>query len=195
MNKLFDKENAVTVITSDRVMYKLFDKENVVTVITSDRVKVGDKGYFGNCIYELEEAVKGKKLASIEEIREGRADCYCFLNSTDQHVYELFLPEDKVNLDALNFRPLKNIKELFAFMMPAYNATNNYTTDEMISMLLGRRYVIKDKTDGTVRYHVVNFLSVSAHGTVILDYFDLKFLFENYEFKRGDTFVPFGVKE
>lgn len=175
-------------------MNKLFDKENVVTIITSDRVKVGDKGYFGNCIYELEEAIKGKKLASIEEICAGRVNCYCFSSSTDQYIYELFLPEDKVNLDALNFRPLKNIEELFTFMMPVHNATN-YTTDEMISMLLGRHYVIKDKTDGTVRYHVVNFLSVTANGTVILDYFDLKSLFEDYQFKRGDTFVPFGVKE
>ena len=46
---------------------KLFNKEDILTIITADKAKIGDKGYFGNCIYELEEAIKGKKIDLIDD--------------------------------------------------------------------------------------------------------------------------------
>jgi hypothetical protein len=168
---------------------KLFNKADVLTAITCNRAKIGDKGYFGNSFFAIEKAIKEHRISEISQINQDMV--VCFMDSSDGFGYGLFLPENK---NAKIFRALKNVDELFDFMLPDC-AGADYTTDEKVEKLLGQRYTIKDKIDGTLKQHIVSFLNTSADGTLLLDFVDLGFLFENYEFKKGDIFVPFGIEE
>lgn len=168
---------------------ELFNKEDVLTVITCNRAKIGDKGYFGNSFFAIEKAIKEHRISEISQIKQDML--VCFMDSSDGYGYGLFLPENK---HAKIFRALKNVDELFDFMLPDC-ADADYTTDEKVEKLLGQRYTIKDKNDGTLKQHILSFLNIRTDGTLLLDFIDLDSLFENYEFKKGDKFVPFGIEE
>lgn len=173
-------------------MTDLFDKTDVLTVLTLDKVKAGDEGYLGDCLGELNRKIKNGYIQPITSIDQSNYILHPFKNGNTN--YALFLPANKVKKKEPVYRPLKNIDELFDFMLPDC-AGADYTTDEKVEKLLGQRYTIKDKIDGTLKQHIVSFLDTPADGTLLLDFVDLKFLFENYEFKRGDKFVPFGIEE
>lgn len=169
-------------------MTDLFDKKDILTGVTVDQAVIDAKGFFGDSLRDLINTVERNNVRTLSYI--DKFDAYCFTNDAEQH-YTLFLPLDKVKKPT--FRALKNIDELFSFMMPDIN-DRKYTTDQKIDVLLGHHYVLKNKDDGTIRYYTVHFLSISACGTVILDDFDLMYLFDKYEYRKGDSFVPFGVE-
>lgn len=170
-------------------MTELFNKQDVLTLLTADEDIIGTEGYFGDSIRDLIKNIEMDDVKTLVDIAED--DGYCFGTSSKMH-YLFFLPKDKVKKPI--YRALEDINELFAFMMPDF-ADKKYTTDEKIDMLLGLHYALKDTADGTIRYYTVNFLSISAYGTVILDDFDLTYLFDKYKYRKGDKFVPFGIKK
>ena len=172
-------------------MSALFNKKDVLTGITADKAVVGMKGFFGDSLYVLNDKIKRNDVRTLTDINVNCA--YCFEVENNQY-RAFFLPADKVKRKEITYRPLRSINELFDFMLPDY-AGADYTTDEKVEKLLGQRYTIKNKIDGTLKQNIVSFLDTPADGTLLLDFVDLDFLFENYEFKRGDKFVPFGVKE
>lgn len=170
---------------------ELFNKADVLTEITCNRAKIGDKGYFGDSLPKLIDNIKRNDVRTLTDIIE--TILYCFEVENNQY-RAFFLPIDKVKCKEITYRPLRSIDELFDFMLPDY-AGADYTTDEKVEKLLGQRYTIKNKIDGTLKQHIVSFLNTSADGTLLLDFIDLDSLFENYEFKKGDKFVPFGIEE
>lgn len=165
----------------------LFDKADVITCITADKAVVGTKGYFGDCLQGLITAVEHNNVQALLAVYE--TEVYCFKNEHGQN-YNCFLPANKVR--KTTYRPIKNIKELFAFMMAD---GNEYSEEKMVDTLMGQRYVLKSKLNNAIKYHTVNSLYIESDGMVTLDYLDLDDLFDYYEFKKGDKFVPFGVKE
>lgn len=172
-------------------MSELFNKEDVLTGVTSEKAVVGAMGFFGDSLPELIDNIKRNDVRTLTDIIE--TTLYCFEVENNQY-RAFFLPVDKVKRNEITYRPLRSIDELFDFMLPDY-AGADYMTDEKVEKLLGQRYTIKNKIDGTLKQHIVSFLDTPADGTLLLDFVDLKFLFENYEFKKGDKFVPFGIEE
>lgn len=171
---------------------ELFDKEDVISWSDCSEAKLSEKGYFGYSLQDLEQDIKTKKPRRLCEINEDSANPFKADAGGAWAWYPFFLPV--YGAKEPTYRPLQSISELFAFMMPEY-ADKGYTTDDMIDLLLGQHYTLKDKDDGTIRYYAVNFLSVSAFGTIILDDFDLTYLFDKYEYRKGDEFIPFGIGE
>ena len=171
-------------------MRALFNKKDVLTGITADQAVKGDKGYFGSSLRTIDYNVERNNVHRLCAINVDETSCFTDEEGLD---YLFFLPAGKVKKEP-TYRSIKTIDELFDFMLPDYDG-DSYTTDEKIEKLLGQRYTIKDKIDGTLKQHIVSFLDIPADGTLLLDFVDLKFLFENYEFKRGDKFIPFGIKE
>lgn len=172
-------------------MSVLFNKKDVLTGITADQAVKGDKGYFGGSLRTITYNVEQDNVHRLCAINEDETSCFTDEEGLD---YLFFLPIDKVKRKEITYRSLRSIDELFDFMLPDY-AGADYTTDEKVEKLLGQRYTIKNKIDGTLKQHIVSFLDTPADGTLLLDFVDLKFLFENYEFKKGDKFVPFGIEE
>lgn len=173
-------------------MTELFNKEDILTILTADKAKIGDKGYFGDTLEDIKDSVECGKIYSLVWIDNKNLSVYSFKNDFFDDNFALFLPADKVK--KLTYRALENIDELFSFMLPDFDG-KKYTTDEKIDMLLGLHYALKDKDDGTIRYYTVHFLGISDYGTIILNDFDLMYLFERYEYRKGDEFVPFGVEK
>lgn len=168
---------------------KLFNKEDVLTGITADQAVVGTKGFFGDSLPALIDNIKRNDVRTLTDIIKNTL--YCFEVENNQY-RAFFLPGERVMVPT--YRPLRSIDELFDFMLPDY-AGADYTTDEKVEKLLGQRYTIKNKIDGTLKQHILSFLNIRTDGTLLLDFVDLDSLFENYEFKRGDKFVPFGIEE
>jgi hypothetical protein len=172
-------------------MSDLFDKRDILTGITADQAVKGDKGYFGGCLRTIAYNVEQDNVHRLCAINEDETSCFIDEEGLD---YLFFLPIDKVKRKKITYRHLRSIDELFDFILPDC-AGADYTTDEKVEKLLGQHYTIKNKIDGTLKQHIVSFLNTPADGTLLLDFVDLKFLFENYEFKKGDKFVPFGIEE
>lgn len=174
-------------------MTNLFDKTDVFTIVTAEQVKVGDKGYFGNSWLDLQNAIKNNYLASISTIFTGRCDC--FMNNAESTIYGLFLPEDKVKNKVKEpvYRPIKTIDELFNFLIPDFEAVS-YDTYEKAVLTLLRIYELKSKQTGNICYRRFSQLYLSDN-YIRLDEYNLEHLFNNFEIKKDDEFVPFGIKE
>lgn len=170
-------------------MTNLFDKTDVFTVVAAEQVKVGDRGYFGNSWLDLQEAIKNNYLASISTIFPGRCDC--FMNNIEKTVYGLFLPEDKVKDKEPVYRPIKNIDELFSFLVPGLDTDCDIS--EKVKLILSRIYELRGKHTGYLYYRTFTRICLTDND-IRLDEGSLKYIFENYEIKRDGEFVPFGIK-
>lgn len=66
-----------------------FDKNKILTVVTADQAKVGQKGWFGNNMFELEDQVKNVPSSKLTTL------CYGFMKAFEKDkglVHYLFYP-------------------------------------------------------------------------------------------------------
>lgn len=172
-------------------MAGLFDAKDVKSWSNCSEIKIGEQGYFGYDLQDLERDIKTKKPRKISEINKDsgnpfRADAKCW------SWYAFFLPVDKVRNST--YRPLKTFDELFSFLMPNNDEKD---TDRKAELLLGKVYRLKEKITGDVCYryiHSIN-LSVNCKYAILINGLDLDYLFDKYEIKKNGKWVPFGVIE
>lgn len=175
-------------------MNNLFDKSDVFTVVTAEQAKVGDRGYFGNSFLDLQDAIKNNYLANIATIFPGRCDC--FMNNTENTIYGLFLPLDKVNKKIQTYRPFYSLDELFDFFYPPKDDV--YNQIEKAEILLGKKIILKRKGIDQIKVMTiadVDFrIGSSDSSNVYLNGFTLDYLFNVYEIEKESEWVPFGIK-
>lgn len=174
-----------------------FNKEDILTGVTVDKAVLGTKGFFGNSIDDLVSKIKRNAITTLSNI--SRVDGYCFMNEFERH-YTLFLPLDKVNKPSC--RQLNNIDELFDFLMQDFDtndicdqAKNKAEIDryEKAKILIGKKITLRSKEDGLICVMQIQDVCFLNELKTFLNGKSLENLFEDYEFRRGDTFVPFGV--
>lgn len=159
-------------------MDKLFDKKDVKSWTTCSEVRISEEGYFGYNLLDLEYRIKNenpKKLSGINAI-----SAHTF--KAEGAWYPFFLPIYNVKK---TYRPLKTFDELFNFLMP-----NN---DEKAELLLGKVYQLKQKSTGDVCYRYFHSINLSEDA-VLINGFDLEYLFDKYEIKKNGKWVPFGIE-
>ena len=173
-------------------MTDLFNTKDLLTVATVEQAKVGTKGYFGDNLSNLIEKVRQGKVETLTDVMPNEA--YCFGVNEDSN-YIFFLPEDKVKKKVKEpvYRPIKTIDELFNFLIPAFDA-DTYNTYEKVDVTLLKTYELKDKLTGNICYRRFSQIYLSDN-YIRLDEYNLEHLFENYEIKINDEFVPFGILE
>lgn len=174
-------------------MTKLFNKEDILTVLTTDKAKIGDKGYFGDNLRQLNYNVVHDEVHSLVWIDNENPSVYSFKNDLFEDCFALFLPADKVKNKKPTYRPLKNIDELFSFLMPdiGNQKINKYKKAEL---LLGKKITLRRKDDNFIKVMVITDIDFYDKD-IFLNGNLLEYLFVNYEIKIDDEFVPFGILE
>ena len=188
-------------------MDKLFDKNDVITLLTREHVKIGDKGYFGDSLKDLDTNVKRGEVHVLAKIYDEDYTMYPFKGDHHAHCFSLFLPADKVK-KAHTYRPIANLNELLVFLVPdldisvvCHSAGNNNEISryEKAKLLLGKQITISEKQSAFTTVLIidrVDFYGDSDTGDAIhINGSTLNFLFENYEILIDGEWVPFGVRD
>lgn len=182
-------------------MTDLFNKKDILTIATADQAEVGTKGYFGDNLNTLIEKVK---LGRVEILTDVIPDVtYCFQTNNALH-HAFFLPIDKVEKP---YRALESFEELFDFLMPNCDRNHLYDVDgkkvnfdqcEKAKVLIGTKIVLKDKILKRIRVMVIQSVEFSEdsddNSNVYLNCFSLNELFNTYEIRIKDEWVPFGIE-
>ena len=177
-------------------MNDLFNRKDILTIATADKAVIGTKGFFGDNLNNIIDAVKQNKIRTLSYV--DMLATYNFWSNEEMN-YMFFLPLDKVNKvnNVKNkepvYRPIKNIDELFSFLIPNFDA-DIHNTYEKVDLTLRRMYELKDKLTGNICYRRFSQIYLSDN-YIRLDEYNLEHLFENYEIKINDEFVPFGILE
>lgn len=172
-------------------MNDLFNRKDILTIATADKAVIGTKGFFGDNLKEIIDAVKQNKIRTLSDV--DMLATYNFWSNEEMN-YMFFLPADKVKNKEPVYRPIKTIDELFNFLIPDFDAVS-YDTYEKAELALRRMYELKSKQTGNICYRRFSQLCLTKEGDIILDGRDLKHFFENYEIKKDGEFVPFDIME
>lgn len=172
-------------------MDKLFDSKDILTVATADQAVVGTNGYFGDNLSDLIEKVRQGKVETLTDVIPDVT--YCFESNNDLH-YVFFLPADRVKNEVKEpvYRPIKTIDELFRFLVPSFTA--DYNTFDKVDIIFSSVFELKGKNSGYTYYRKFSRI-YSTNNAIVLDDCSLDYYFQNYEIKKDDEFVPFGIKE
>ena len=199
MTDLFNNEDVLTLLTADQAvistkgyfgdnLHDLINNEDVLTLLTADQAVISTKGYFGDNLHDLINAIKHSSIKTLLEVDD---TTFCFKCDDDLY-YAFFLPIDKVKNKEPTYRPLKNIDELFNFLIPDIDV--DCDTFEKVKCILCRIYELKGKQTGYIYYKTFTRILLSDDN-IRLDECTLEHFFENYEIKKDGEFVPFGILE
>lgn len=186
---------------------KLFNKEDILTSLTTNKAKIGDKGYFGSNLKDIETSVEYGDVHSLVKIYDEDSILYPFEGDHTVHHFALFLPADKVKNKEPTYRPFNNIEELLDFLMPDFDADdacdqagNKVEIDkyEKAKILLGKKITLKKKENNFVKVITINevgFYGNDENNDIYLNFSLVCELFYYYEILINGEWVPFGVKE
>lgn len=173
-------------------MDKLFDSKDILTVATADQAVVGTNGYFGDNLSNLIADVRQGKVETLTDVTPDVT--YCFESNNDLN-YMFFLPVDKAIKKFNMYRPFNSIDELFNLFYSS-SSDSVYSQAEKAEVLLGKKIVLKNRYDGSIKAIVIYDIDFNGTGSdVIVNSLSLIYLFNNFEIKKDDEFVPFGIKD
>lgn len=190
-------------------MDKLFDKNDVITLLTREHVKIGDKGYFGDSLKDLDTNVKRGEVHVLAKIYDEDYTMYPFKGDHHANCFALFLPADKVKKShTYTYRPFANLVELLVFLVPDLDISvvcdsagnnNEISRYEKAKLLLGKKITLREKQGAytnVVIIQSVDFYGDSDAGEDIhINNNPLNFMFEAYKILIDGEWVPFGVRD
>ncbi len=125
---------------SKRRLKMNFDIKDVKSWANRHDVKVGDQGYFGKKISDLDD-MKDTGYSEIERIHDNQADCFLATAFCDD--FSFFLPLNAVKEDKLEkYRPFKDLYEFYQFLSFNSRITKEDFTQ---NMLLGLYFTCREK--------------------------------------------------
>lgn len=172
-------------------MNGLFDVKDLLTVATANQAEINTKGYFGDNLSNLIEKVRQGKVEILADVIPDVT--YCFKSNNDLH-YVFFLPVDRVEKP---YRALKNIDELFSFLMPD-TENQNIDRHQKAQLLLGEQITLRRKEDNFIKVitiHEIDFYDNDDSEDSYLNIYLVNELFHYYEILIDGEWQPFGVKE
>ena len=173
-------------------MDKLFDSKDILTVATADQAVVGTNGYFCDGLQSLAIKIRQSDIGTLASVNAN--ETYCF-KSNNGVSYMFFLPVAKATKKFNMYRPFNSIDELFNLFY-SYSSDSVYSQAEKAEVLLGKKIVLKNRYDGSIKAIVIYDIDFNGTGSdVIVNSLSLIYLFNNFEIKKDDEFVPFGIKE
>lgn len=173
-------------------MDKLFDSKDILTVATADKAVIGTKGFFGDNLSNL---ITDVKQGKVETLTDATPDVtYCFESNNDLN-YMFFLPADRVKNKVKEpvYRPIKTIDELYNFLVSSV-VVDDYNTLDKVVDIFSLVFELKGKNSGYTYFRKFSRI-YSTNNAIVLDDCSLDYYFQNYEIKKDDEFVPFGIKD
>lgn len=182
-----------------------FNREDVLTLLTREHVKVGDKGYLGNNLKDLDTNVKHGEVHSLVSIYDGDFNLYPFESDHRGNRFALFLPVDKVKNKEPIYRPFKTFDELFNFLISDFDANdicdqsgNKVEIDpyEKAKILLGKKITLRCRENNFIKVMIITSIFYDNNNNdIYLNGNLVEYLFHDYEIQINGEFVPFGIKE
>lgn len=180
-------------------MSDLFNKEDILTVLTTDKAKIGDYGYFGDSLQEIEDSVGRGVTYPLVHIYNDNLSTYPFKSNFYEGCFALFLPANKVKKKEPTYRALRTIDELFRFLTPDFEIRNNEKSNryKKVETLLRRKITIRRKEDNFIKVMIITdiyFYDNDDNNDIYLNGDLLNYLFCKYEILRNGEWQPFGIK-
>lgn len=170
---------------------KTFDEKDLITWSNRHTVKVGDKGYFGDSISDLNNNIKMGRDYKLENISDYYAQCF----AESVFRYSFFLPKDAVK-ERKTYRACKNVQELYGLV---FNCKRKTKDSFCINGLIGAVIHFKQKGFDTTLYKCITGIAVYINGDIAVDIggcsFELDELFKRYKIEINGEWLPFGVEE
>lgn len=177
-------------------MNDLFNRKDILTIATADKAVIGTKGFFGDNLNNIIDAVKQNKIRTLSYV-----DMLATYNfwSNEKMNYMFFLPADKVKgklrekVKEPVYRPIKTIDELFNFLVSSV-VVDDYNTLDKVGVIFSSVFELKGKNSRYIHFRKFSRI-YSTNNAVVLDDCTLEYYFQNFEIKKDGEFVPFGILE
>ena len=179
---------------------KTFDEKDLITWSNRYNAKVGDKGYFADCIYDLKDDIENDNFRTLVNISESYDRCFDCYSSFDSETYSFsfFLPKDAVkeNKTYKTYRACKTVQDVYKLV---FNSKCEQLEDRFcIDKLVGTVIHFKQKGFDMTYYECITGIAVYNNGDIAVHIdgcnFELDELFKKYKIEINGEWKPFGVE-
>lgn len=176
---------------------KTFDTNDLITWVNCDKAIVGNKYYFSNTLYGIQNRIKNNSIHTLIRVDEGLIDTpFVFENDIGECYSACALPVESV-IEKKTYRPCRTVHELYDLI---FNIKSKADTELYIDELLGVNIHFRNKETGTEYFTTISTITKDKNGYVKVvispkGYLSFTELFNKYEIEVLGEFRPFGVAD
>lgn len=176
---------------------KTFDTKDLITWVNCDKAIVGNKYYFSNTLYGIQNRIKNNSFHTLIRVDESLIDTpFVFENEVGECYSACALPVESV-IEKKTFRPCKTIREFYELV---FNTKSKADTELYINELLGVKIHFRNKETGTEYFTTISTITKDKNDYVKVvvspkGYLSFTDLFNKYEIEVLCEFRPFGVAD
>ena len=176
---------------------KTFDKKDLITWVNCDKAIVGNKYYFSNTLYGIQNRIKNNSVHTLIRVDESLIDTpFVFESDIGECYSACAFPVDSV-IEKKTYRPCRTIKEFYELV---FNTKSKADSKFYIKELLGTIIHFRNKendieyftTISTITKDINDYVKVVVSPKGYLSFTDL---FNKYEIEVLGEFRPFGVAD
>ena len=176
---------------------KTFYKKDLITWVNCDKAIVGNKYYFSNTLYGIQNRIKNNSVHTLIRVDESLIDTpFVFESDIGECYSACAFPVDSV-IEKKTYRPCRTIKEFYELV---FNTKSKADSKFYIKELLGTIIHFRNKendieyftTISTITKDINDYVKVVVSPKGYLSFTDL---FNKYEIEVLGEFRPFGVAD
>ena len=173
---------------------KTFDKKDLITWVNCDKAIVGNKYYFSNTIYGMQNRIKNNSVHTLIRVEKSLIDTpFVFENDIGECYSACALSVESVK-EEKTYRPCKTIKEFYELVFNTQcKADYKIYFEELLDTIIHFR----NKETGTEYFTTISAITKDSNDRVRvflpLGYYSFKDFFEEYEIEVEGKFRTFGV--
>lgn len=176
---------------------KTFDTKDLITWVNCDKAIVGNKYYFSNTLYGIQNRIKNNSIHTLIRVDESLIDTpFVFENDIGECYTACALPVESV-IEKNTYRPCKTIREFYELV---FNTKSKADYKFYFEELLGAIIHFRDKETGTEYFTIISTITKDTNDYVKVvvspkGYLSFTDLFNKYEIEVEGEFRPFGVAD
>ena len=176
---------------------KTFDTKDLITWVNCDKAIIGNKYYFSNTLYGIQNRIKNNSFHTLIRVDESLIDTpFVFESDIGECYSACAFPVDSV-IEKKTYRPCRTIKEFYELI---FNTKSKADYKFYFEELLGAIIHFRDKETGTEYFTTISTITKDKNGCVrvflpLKGYHSFTDLFNKYEIEVEGEFKPFGVAD
>ena len=175
---------------------KTFDKKDLITWVNCDKAIVGNKYYFSNTLYGIQNRIKNNSVHTLIRVDESLIDTpFVFESDIGECYSACALPVESV-IEKKTYRPCRTVQEFYNLILNIKSKVDD--TEFYFNELLGVDIHFRDKETGTEYFTTISTITkdINDYVKVVISpkgYLSFTDLFNKYEIEVEGEFKPFGV--
>ena len=176
---------------------KTFDTKDLITWVNCDKAIIGNKYYFSNTLYGIQNRIKNNSFHTLIRVDESLIDTpFVFESDIGECYSACAFPVDSV-IEKKTYRPCRTIKEFYELI---FNTKSKADYKFYFEELLGAIIHFRDKETGTEYFTTISTITKDKNGCVrvflpLKGYHSFTDLFNKYEIEVEGEFKQFGVAD